>query len=88
GVIQGDLRHGLLLQMVPPEQPLTNGALVTTSGLGGNYPPGLLIGTVRSIDDRPQATSQQGVLEPAASLDRLRSVLVLVSFKPARLQSR
>lgn len=88
GVVQGDPRHGLSLQMVSPERPLLVGALVTTSGLGGNYPVGLLIGSIRSIDERPQAASQQGVLEPAASMDRLRSVLVITSFKPARLQAR
>ncbi|HXG35413.1 MAG TPA: rod shape-determining protein MreC, partial [Dehalococcoidia bacterium] len=87
GIVVGNLRHGLSLEMVPPEVALAEGALVVTSGLGGNFPSGLLIGSVRSIERKPQEPSQRAILEPAAPLSRLRGVLVLTSFVPARLQS-
>lgn len=86
GVASGDLRNSLLLDMVPSEADLEEGALVTTSGLGGNYPRALLIGSVVAVDERPQALFQKATLEPAADLSRLETVLVLTSFIPARLQ--
>ncbi len=86
GVVNGDLRRGVLLDMVPPEANLEEGALVITSGLGGNFPRALLIGTIRSIEKKPQAVFQRAALEPTAKLSRLQTVLIITSFIPARLQ--
>lgn len=85
GVAEGDLRNELVLQLLPPEAPIDSGALVVTSGLGGNYPPGILIGSVTSVELRPQAPFKKAFVEPSAGLSSLDTVLVLVSFKPARL---
>ena len=65
---------------------MIEGSLVTTSGLGGNYPRALLIGSVESVEEQPQAPFKQAVIEPAATLSSLETVLVLTSFRPARLE--
>ena len=44
-------------------------------------------GTIKDIEQRPQAAFKKAVLEPATQLSSLETVLVLVSFKPARLES-
>jgi len=85
GVAEGDLRRGLVLDLLPPDSPLAEGSLVTTSGLGGNYPRALLIGSVQGVEQRPQSPFTKATLEPAANLSTLDTVLVLVSFRPARL---
>jgi len=85
GVAEGDLRRGLVLDLLPPDSPLGEGSLVTTSGLGGNYPRALLIGSVQAVEQRPQSPFTKATLEPAANLSTLDTVLVLVSFRPARL---
>jgi rod shape-determining protein MreC len=85
GVAEGHLRQGVLLDLLPPDAVLQEGSLVITSGLGGNYPPGLLIGSITAVESRPQAAFQRATVEPAADLLRLDTVLVIVSFKPARL---
>ncbi len=85
GVVSGDLRRGMQLDLLPPDTPLSEGALVMTSGLGGNYPRALLIGSVKSVEERPQAPFKKATLEPAAGLSSLETVLVLTSFRPARL---
>lgn len=85
GVATGDLGKGLVLDLLPTDASLREGALVTTSGLGGNYPRALLIGTVKEVEDRPQAPFQRATVEPAAPLSSLEAVLVLTSFMPARL---
>lgn len=87
GVADGDLRQGLILDLLPPDANIPKDTLVVTSGLGGNYPPGILIGSIKDIQQRPQAAFKKAVLEPATQLNSLETVLVLVSFKPARLES-
>lgn len=86
GVLSGDLRRGLVLELLPADAEIKEGELVATSGLGGNYPPALVIGTVRSVEERLQAPFKKAVVEPSAPLSRLDSVLVLSSFMPARLE--
>jgi len=85
GVAKGDLRNELVLELLPPEAPIDSGALVVTSGLGGNYPPGILIGSITTVELRPQAPFKKAFVEPSAGLSGLDTVLVLVSFEPARL---
>jgi rod shape-determining protein MreC len=87
GVAEGHLRDGIVLDLLPPESAIGPGALVVTSGLGGNYPPGLLIGTVTEVEQRPQAPFKKALVEAATRLDSLDTVLVLVNFKPARLEA-
>ena len=84
GVAEGDLRHGLLLDLLPPDLTLAEDSLVSTSGLGGNYPRALLIGTVESVEQRPQSPFTRATIEPAAALSGLDTVLILLSFQPAR----
>jgi rod shape-determining protein MreC len=85
GVADGDLKRGLLLDLLPADTSLPEGSLVTTSGLGGNYPRALLIGSVQSVEQRPQSPFTKAMVEPAANLSGLDTVLVLISFTPARL---
>jgi rod shape-determining protein MreC len=85
GVAAGDLSGRLSLEMIPAGSQIREGDLVTTSGLGGNYPRALLLGSVRSVDDKPQALFVKATLEPAADLSALDTVMVIASFLPARL---
>jgi rod shape-determining protein MreC len=85
GVADGDLLQGIILDLLPPDAAIAKGTLVVTSGLGGNYPPGILIGSIKDIEERPQAAFKKATLEPATQLSSLETVLVLISFKPARL---
>jgi rod shape-determining protein MreC len=85
GVADGDLLQGIILDLLPPDAAIAKGTLVVTSGLGGNYPPGILIGSIKDIEERPQAAFKKASLEPATQLSSLETVLVLISFKPARL---
>jgi len=87
GIAVGDLRAGVSLEMLPTEAAIKQGDLVTTSGLGGNYPRALLLGTVKTIEEKPQAPSKRAVLEPSAELSALETVFIVTSFKPARLSA-
>ncbi len=85
GVAEGDLRDGLVLDLLPTEANVGQGNLVITSGLGGNYPPALLIGSIQEVAESPQSPFKSATVDPAADLSGLDTVLVLVSFRPARL---
>jgi rod shape-determining protein MreC len=86
-VAKGELRKGLLLDLIPSGASLAKGDLVVTSGHGGNYPRGLLVGSVADVQERPQAPFKSADVNPAADLTGLDTVLILTSFTPARLVS-
>ncbi|KKK48075.1 hypothetical protein LCGC14_3148790, partial [marine sediment metagenome] len=85
GIAAGDLRGSLSLEMLPAGASVAEGDLVTTSGLGGNYPRALLVGSVKSVQQKPQALFKTATVDPAADLSALDTVLVMTSFLPARL---
>jgi len=85
GVAVGDLRSSLSLDLLPADAPVAEGDFVTTSGLGGNYPPALLVGSVQSVEEQPQALTKRARIEPAAELSSLETVLIITNFLPARL---
>ena len=86
GVAVGDLRSRLSLEMLPTEAQIQEGDLVITSGLGGNYPRTLLLGSVTSVEEKPQALAKRATMEPAADLSSLDTVLIITNFRPARLE--
>lgn len=55
------------------------GDYVETSGLGGIYPKGILIGKVNEIRPDLQGISQYAIVEPAANLDKITEVFVIKS---------
>jgi rod shape-determining protein MreC len=85
GVAAGDLRSSLSLDLLPADAAIKEGDFVTTSGLGGNYPPALLVGSVQSVEEQPQALTKRARIEPAAELSSLETVLIITNFLPARL---
>jgi rod shape-determining protein MreC len=88
GIAEGDLREGVVLGLVPSDVQIAQGSLVTTSGLGGNFPSALLIGSIDGVERRPQNPFTTASVEPAANLAALDTVLVLISFQPARLNDQ
>ena len=55
----------------------TVGDLVETSGLGGIYPKGILIGKIIEIKADVYSLSQYAVIEPAVNFDRIDEVFVV-----------
>lgn len=57
------------------------GDTVLTSGKGGAFPPGLMIGTITDILEEAGGQSSYGVVEPACDLDSLTQVFVIKDFQ-------
>jgi len=52
--------------------------IVVTSGLGGVFPKGLLIGKVIDVYEDPSGLTKDCLIEPATKLSRLEEVLVIL----------
>lgn len=61
------------------EADILKGDMLVTSGYGGVYPPGLLIGTVDSVTGGESDTIRSAVVTPAADMGRLEGVFVITS---------
>lgn len=84
-VLTGSLTGEINLDMIPQEASVQPGDLVLTSGLGGNYPPNILIGQVASIRQLPFDLFQEAAVQPVVDFAKLEIVLVIVNFRPVEL---
>lgn len=57
------------------------GAIIVTSGIGGIYPKGLIIGTVSQVLQSDYDISSYAVLTPGAEIETLEDVFVIKHFK-------
>ena len=60
---------------------LNSGDAVETSGVGGVFPKGVLIGRVRELRTESHGISQYAVLEPAVDVDAVGTVFVITNFE-------
>ena len=63
-----------------PACDLLGGDLVVTSGLGGFYPSGLVIGSVEEMQRDDSGASSYAVLVPKVDFDSLNQVFIIKSF--------
>jgi rod shape-determining protein MreC len=78
----GSVTGDVILQLIPQDANVETGDLVLTSGLGGGYPPDLIVGQVVNIRSRDYDLFQQATVQPVVDFNRLQIVLVIVNFKP------
>ncbi len=69
-----------LLTMLPSEKSVEKGDFVETSGLGGLFPKGLLIGKVLEVYPEEHGISYKADIEPIVDFKRVREVLVIVNY--------
>ncbi len=81
-ILVGSLTGDLTLDMISQDVTIEAGDVVLTSGLGGGYPPDLLVGQVISVQRRSYALFQKASLQPVVDFSRLEIVLIITNFKP------
>ncbi|MBM7648949.1 rod shape-determining protein MreC [Bacillus ectoiniformans] len=90
GLIEGyDKDKGTLkMTKIPYNAKVEKGVTVTTSGLGGVFPKGLIIGKVKKLVPDQFGLTQTALIEPAAKYYDLEHVIIskrnMVSVKPAK----
>lgn len=85
GIVEGQLTPALWMRFIPQEATVQRGEVVLTSGLGGNFPAGLVIGQVISVERRDVDLFQTAEIHPTVDFNRLEIVLVITNFKPTNV---
>ncbi len=78
GILEGRLGNGLVLDEIGQTDTVKPGDSVTTSGLGGLVPAGLLIGSVQSVNTRANVVFQSAEVETEFRVGKLRFVEVVL----------
>jgi rod shape-determining protein MreC len=81
GLVRGQPDGSIVMDFIPQEEKVKKDDIVLTSGLGGDLPRALVIGTVTEVTKRDIDLFQSAALRPAVDLNRLEVVLVIVNFE-------
>ncbi len=85
GVVSGGYNRRLTMEFVTQDSAVKEGDTVVTSGVGGSHPAGLVIGRITGVGGGRQELFRQVTVEPLASLARLETVLIMISFEPVKV---
>jgi rod shape-determining protein MreC len=80
--LTGGLTGEVELGMVAQDEVIEPGELILTSGLGGSYPPNILIGQVTGVRTRSFELFQTASVQPIVDFNQLEIVLVIRNFRP------
>lgn len=84
GVVEGtyELRTDGLCQMVyiEPDSDIRVGDKVVSSGIGGVYPRGLMIGKITEIKMDEASRTLTATVEPAAELDSISKIMIITEY--------
>ena len=84
-IAQGDyvlMKDNLLkLTYLPSDSDVVSGQTAVTSGKGGLFPRGLVIGTVTKVVPSSSGLEDYAVLEPAADFDNLSAIYIITDFE-------
>ena len=64
---------------IPTDANIIQGDSIETSGLGGIYPKGIHVGTVKSVTNTQNITDRYALVETAVDFDKLDTVLVITN---------
>ena len=81
-ILTGTVSGDLTLDLVPQDVSLEAGDLVLTSGLGGGFPPDLIVGQVLNVRKRDADLFQQAIVQPVVDFTQLKIVLIITDFRP------
>ena len=81
GLVSGRLGQELIMTYIPQKESISVGDVILTSGMGGNYPKGLVVGQVTEVAQRDIDTFQQATIRPSVDFEKLETVLVITTFE-------
>ena len=80
GLVKGEAGGQLFLDEIPQGATIEIGDIVLTSGLGGTFPRGMVIGQVTDVHQQDVEMFQQATLHPTVDFNKLEVVLVVTNF--------
>ncbi|MEW6377547.1 MAG: rod shape-determining protein MreC [Thermodesulfobacteriota bacterium] len=81
-IVEGKGENQCQLKYLLRTEEVAAGDIVVTSGLGGNFPKGLMVGEIRSVDKKGHGIFQYAELVPSVDLTKLEEVLVIMEYSP------
>ncbi|MBC8331508.1 MAG: rod shape-determining protein MreC [Anaerolineae bacterium] len=84
-ILSGSITGDIGLDLIPQAVTIEPGELVLTSGLGGNYPPNILIGQITGVRSQDYDLFQSASMQPVVDFSNLEIVLVITNFQPVDL---
>ena len=82
GIIKYKTSEGMILDNFPIQGNIKPGDRILSSGLGGVYPPGLLVGTVESVVRPEEERFCLVKVRPAARFSSLEELFILKAVEP------
>ena len=82
GIVEGYPQKNGFLRMVnlPPDANIQTGDAIISSGLGGIFPKGLVIGHVVEVEKDQYGLLQQALVAPAVNFNRLEEVFIVIDY--------
>lgn len=80
-MLVGSVTGDISLDLISQDATIQPGDLILTSGLGGGFPPDLIIGQVVNVRKLASELFQQSTVQPAVDFSRLQIVLVIINFR-------
>jgi rod shape-determining protein MreC len=81
GILEGKWQTGgrLLMRRIPRDADVKEGDILLTSGVGGNFPKGLIAGQILKVPQNDVQTDKEAEAYPLVELNSLEGVLVITS---------
>ena len=86
-ICKGSLEDGMLkATYIPTSADISEGENVETSGMGGIYPKGIKIGTIKEVEQTLNVLDRYAWIEPAVDFDKVETVLVITNENSEKQQ--
>lgn len=80
GIIKGQGGFGILLDLIPREENLSQWDIIVTSVLGGIFPEGLLVGKIKQIKRSDVEPFQQAEIEAFFDISQTNNIFIILEF--------
>lgn len=77
GIAKGKIGGGIIFDQVPQSEKVNIGDIISTSGLGGGFPKGLIIGEIESVQQISGSIFQAIGVRPMINPEKLLNVIVI-----------
>lgn len=79
GILQGAGAAGCRLKYIPKKEEVAVGEIVVSSGLGGVFPKGMLLGAVQAVSKKESGLFQSIAIQPSVDFSKLEEIIVLIA---------
>ncbi len=80
GVVKGKGSSKIYLDLIPKDKEILKGDLVVTTAMGGIFPEGLLVGTIKEVKKSDVEPWQRAEIEAGFTLQNINDLFIIVKF--------